>query len=326
MIRFFFVTILFSLAISSPPLCQGALAAEPAVIDGIAAVVNGEVITFSQVRGLTLPRERLLRSQYTGEELDKQIKTVRAEALQDLIDRQLIVQQFKKDQFQLPDFFVEQRVNDIIRESFGGDRNAFIKTLQAQNYSLSEFKKNEFEKIVVAAMRGKNVKPNTIASPQKIEEYYRTHREEFTSKEEIHLRMIMIPSRALEGNAASQKAMAEELLSKLASGAEFERIAQMYSEDSTRDQGGDWGWVGRKTLAPELEKVAFNLPTKKVSRIVELGGNYYILRVDEKHGGSTKSLAEVRTDVEKKLLNEEARRLQENWLAGLRQKASIRTF
>ncbi|MGZ5024795.1 MAG: peptidylprolyl isomerase, partial [Chthoniobacterales bacterium] len=294
--------------------------------DGIAAIVNGEVITFSQVRGITLPRERLLRSQYTGEELEKQIKQMRAEALQDLIDRQLIVQQFHKDQLQLPDFFVEQRIQDIIRENFGGDRNAFIKTLQAQNYSMSEFKKSELEKIIVAAMRGKNVHPNTIASPQKIAEYYRAHREEFTSKEEIHLRMIMIPSRAAEGNAASQKAMAEELLSKLAGGAEFERIAQMYSEDSTRDQGGDWGWVGRKTLAPELEKVAFNLPLKKISRIVELGGNYYILRVDEKRGGDTKSLEQVRTDVEKKLLNEEAQRLQENWLAGLREKASIRTF
>lgn len=324
MSRFFCVAILLSLSLHSFGHTAGA--AEPAVIDGIAAIVNNDIITFSQVRGLTLPRERLLRSQFTGEELDKQIKAVRAEALQDLIDRQLIVQQFKKEELSLPSFFVEQRINDIIKENFGGDRNAFIKTLQAQNYSLSEFKKNEFEKIIVAAMRGKNVKPNTIASPQKIEEYYRTHREEFTSKEEIHLRMIMIPSRALEGNAASQKAMAEEILSKLASGADFERIAQMYSEDSTRDQGGDWGWVERKTLAPELEKVAFNLPVKKVSRIVDLGGNYYILRVDEKRGGETKPFAEVRAEVEKKLINDEARRLQENWLAGLRQKANIRTF
>ncbi len=326
MIRFAFATILFSLALSLQPMCRGLLAAEAAVIDGIAAIVNGEVITFSQVRSITLPRERLLRSQYKGEELEKQIKATRAEALQDLIDRQLIVQEFKKDEYQLPGYFVEQRITDIIRENFGGDRNAFIKTLQAQNYSLSEFRKNEYEKIVVAAMRGKNVKPNTIASPTKIDEYYRTHRSEFTTKPEIHLRMIMIPSRALEGNAASQKAMAEEILGKLAGGADFERMAQMYSEDSTRDQGGDWGWIGEKTLAPELEKIAFSLPVKKVSRIVELGGNFYILRVDERRGGDTKSLAEVRSDVEKKLLNDEARRLQENWLAGLRQKASIRTF
>ncbi|MDQ6624475.1 MAG: peptidylprolyl isomerase [Verrucomicrobiota bacterium] len=298
----------------------------PEVIDGIAAVVNGEVITYSQVRAVVGPRERLLRQQYRGEELQKKVKEVRDSALQDLIDRQLIVQQFNEEKLSLPEYFVDQRMNDIIRDSFGGDRNAFVKTLQAQNYSLSQFRQEEYNKIIVAAMRGKNVKANTSTSPTKVEEYYRHHRDEFTSKEEVKLRMIMIPSRALEGNAASQKGLAEEILGKLAGGADFERMAQMYSEDSTRDTGGDWGWVGRKTLAPELEKVAFNLPLKKISRIVELGGNFYILRVDEKRGGETKPLAQVRDEIEKKLNQEEAQRLQENWLAGLRQKATIRRF
>ncbi len=326
MMRSFLVVSLMALTLVLPTLGHAAAAGESQVIDGIAAIVNGQIITFSQVRALTQPRERLLRQQLTGVDLETQLKKMRAEALQDLIDRELIVQAFKKEQLSLPDYFVEQRTNEIIRENFGGDRNTFMKMLQAQNYSLSEFKKNELEKIIVSAMRGKNVKPNTSASPAKIEEYYRTHRVEFSSKEEVKLRMIMVPSRSLEGNSASQKAMAEEILGKLASGADFSRMAQMYSEDSTRDQGGDWGWIERKTLAPELEKVAFNLPLKKTSNIVELGGNYYILRVEEKRGGVTKSLTEVRADVEKKLLQAEAQRLQENWLTGLRQKATIRTF
>jgi parvulin-like peptidyl-prolyl isomerase len=254
------------------------------------------------------------------------MQEVRKSALQDLIDRQLIVQSFKKEGFSLPDYFVEQRMSEIIRENFGGDRNTFVKTLQAQNYTLGQFRKDEFDKIIVAAMRGKNVKPNIVASPTRIRDYYAKHRDEFTSKEQLHLRMIMVPSRSLEGNAAAQKAMAEEILGKLANGADFARMAQMYSEDSTRDLGGDWGWIERKTLAPELEKVAFTLPVQKISNIVELGGNYYILRVDEKKGGVTKPFAEVRSDIEKKLLQEEAQRLQNNWLAGLRQKATIRTF
>jgi len=268
----------------------------------------------------------LLRQQYTGAELEQKLKEVRANALQDLIDRELIVQKFHEDKLDLPEYFVEQRMNDIIRDNFGGDRNAFMKTLQAQNYSLSQFRHEEYNKIIVSAMRGKNVKPNTAASPLRIQEYYKNHKEEFTTKEEIKLRMIMVPSHSVDGNAASQKALAEEILSKLAGGADFERMAQMYSEDVSRDSGGDWGWIARKTLAPELEKVAFNLPTKKISRIVELGGNYYILRVDEKRGGVTKALAEVRDEVEKRVLDEEAMRLQENWLAGLRQKATIRRF
>ncbi|MBA2743319.1 MAG: SurA N-terminal domain-containing protein, partial [Chthoniobacterales bacterium] len=93
---------------------------EPQVVDGIAATVNGDVITFSQVRGLTAPRERLLRQQLRGAELEKQIKTVREGALKDLIDRQLIIQSFRKEKLGLPDYFVEQRTNDVIRENFGG--------------------------------------------------------------------------------------------------------------------------------------------------------------------------------------------------------------
>jgi peptidyl-prolyl cis-trans isomerase SurA len=326
MIRPLFLALFACAAMLFSSLSHGALAAEPEVIDGIAAIVNGEVITHSQIRMVIGPRERLLRSQYQGEDLRKAMKEVREAALKDLIDRQLIVQAFKKEQLSLPDYFVEQRMNDIIRENFNGDRNTFIKTLQAQNYSVSEFKKNEFEKIIVAAMRGKNVKPTTAVSPTKIAEYYRKNREEFSSKQEVKLRMIMVPSRAEEGNAASQKSLAQEILGKVAGGADFARIAQMYSEDSTRDSGGDWGWIERKTLAAALEKVAFSLPKGKVSNIVELGGNYYILKVDDRRGGVVKSLAEVRPDIERKLMQEEAQRLQENWLASLRQKATIRTF
>ena len=305
---------------------QVALAEESQVVDGIAAVVNTDVITYSQVRAVSGPRERLLRSQLKGDELAKQIKAARDAALKDLIDRQLIVQSFNKEKFELPDHFVDERVNDIIRDSFGGDRQTFIKTLQAQNYSLSEFKKHEKESIIVQAMRGKNVKVTTMIPPAKISEYYNKHRAEFTAKEQIKLRMIVIPTHAKEGNAAAQKAVAEEILGKLADGAPFDRMAQIYSEDSTRELGGDWGWIERKTLAAPLEKVAFNLAPGRVSHIVEVGGNYFILKVEEKRGGETPSFAKLRPEIEKKLMEEEAQRQQEIWLAGLRQKAYIRTF
>jgi parvulin-like peptidyl-prolyl isomerase len=324
--RRLFISLLAASVLPFSPLCQGALAEESRVIDGIAAIVNGDVITYSQVRALSAPRERLLLSQFKGEELAKQIKAAREAALKDLIDRQLIVQSFRKEKYEIPEHFVDEHVSDIIRDDFGGDRNAFIKTLQAQNFSLTEFKKMEMEKIIVQAMRGKNVKMNTIISPTKVKEYYDQHRSEFTVKEQVKLRMIMIPTRAAEGNSAAQKAIAEEILGKLADGAPFDRMAQMYSEDATRDSGGDWGWIERKTLAAPLEKVAFNLPPGRVSHVIEVGPNYYILKVDEKRGGDTPTLAKMRPEIEKKLLQEDSQRQQELWLAGLRQKAYIRIF
>ncbi len=322
MVRLLLIVLTLSSAV---PLSRGAAVGEaPEVIDGIAAVVNSDVITYSQVRTLSAPKEKLLRTQFRGAELDAKIKEARAAAVKDLIDRQLIVQAFKKEGFQIPDHFLDQRVKDIIQENFGGDRNTFIKTLQAQNYTIGDFRKLEADKLIVQAMRHKNVQLDTLVSPNKIQDYYHHHRADFTSKEQIKLRMIMIPAR--ESDQAAQKSMAEEILSKLVNGAEFERMAQIYSEDSTRDLGGDWGWVDRGTLAAPLERIAFNLSVGKVSNIIDLGGNYYILKVEDKHGGETRPFAQVREEIEKKLLQEEAQKKQEQWLASLRQKAYIKTF
>jgi peptidyl-prolyl cis-trans isomerase SurA len=324
--RWFAIPLLAASGAALLPLCCAAFAGEPEVINGIAAIVNGDVITYSQVRELSAPREKLLRSQYTGPELEKALKEAREAALKDLIDRRLIIQAFQKEKFQIPDHFVDEQVHGIIKESFGGDRNTFIKTLEAQSYSLGEFKEKETERMIVQAMRAKNVKRNPISSPTKVEEYYKKHRAEFTAKEQVKLRMIMIPGHADTGQSATQKALAEEVLGQLAGGAEFERIAQTYSEDGTRDAGGDWGWIGRNSLAEPLDKIAFILPIGRICIIIDYGGNYYILKVEERQGGTTRSLAEARPDIEKKLLQEEAQDLQERWIAGLRAKAYIRTF
>ena len=322
-----FATILLAVCgIAVWPFCGAAPAEQAQVVDGIAAVVNGDVITYSQVRALSAPREKLLRQQLTGKDLDSKLIELRQMALKDLIDRRLVIQAFKKESYQIPDHIVDERMHQIIRESFGGDRNTFIKTLEAQNYTLGEFKEKETERIMVQAMRSHNVKMNSIISPPKVEEYYKKHRAEFTSKEQIKLRMIMISGQKDTANAASQKALAEEVLGKLAGGAEFDRTAQVYSEDSTRDNGGDWGWIEHNTLAAPLEKFAFNMPVGRISNIIDYAGNYYILKVEDKHGGSTKSLAEMRSDIEKRLIQEEAQGIQERWIASLRAKAYIKTF
>src|SRR5438132_5758681 len=308
------------------PFCCAAFAEEAQVVDGIAAVVNGDVITYSQVHDLSAPREKLLRKQLTGKELEKKLIELREMALKDLIDRRPVIHAFKKESYQIPDHIVDERMHQIIRESFGGDRNTFIKTLEAQNYTLGEFKEKETERIMVQAMRSHNVKMNSIISPTKVEDYYRKHRNEFTTKEQIKLRMIMISGQKDTASAPAQKALAEEVLGKLAAGDEFDHTAQVYSEDSTRDNGGDWGWIERNTLAAPLEKFAFNMPVGRISNIIDYAGNYYILKVEDKHGGTTRSLSEARSDIEKKLLQVEAQGIQERWIASLREKAYIRTF
>ena len=304
------------------------LYASPDVVDGVAAIVNDDVITFSQVRELVAPRERSLRSTYQGQDLIDKVREARKGALQDLIDRQLILQEFKKKDFAIPQHIIDERVDEIIRTEFGGDRQAFIRTLQAQGYTMTKFREAERDKIIVQAMRYQNVKSDFIVSPVKIGTLYTTSKEELTTPEQIHLWMIAVnKSTSISGGQLDpQRAMAQEIHDKLAKGGKFDQLAQMYSSDSSSKTGGDWGMIDRKTLNDSLTKAAFKLDLNKVSPVIDEGSCYYILKVTERKAAYTKPLAEVRPDLEQRVMSTERERIQDQWLTGLRQKAFIKTF
>ncbi len=299
------------------------------VVDGVAAVVNGDVITFSQVRELVGPRERGIRASATSpDDMVKKVRDARMAALEDLIDRQLIIQEFKKKDFKIPDNIVNDRVETIIREEFGGDRQAFVRTLQAQNFTMAKFRDAEREKIIVQAMRFQNVKSDFIVAPSKVDGLYKTSIPSLTTPEQVHLSLIAINkgTTVSPGEADTQRAVAEEVRSKLLKGAKFDQLAQLYSDDSSRQVGGDWGWIDRKTLNEKLTNVAFKLDANKISPVIDYENAYYILRVVERKNAVTKPIADVRPDLEKKVNADERQRLQEQWIKGLRAKAFIKRF
>lgn len=294
------------------------------VLDGVAAIVNGEVITFSQVREIVGDRERSLHDMYQGKELNAKIAETRLAAINELIDRQLILADFKKNKFTIPPYVIDEHIKTVIRDQFGGDRQAFTRTLNAQGYSLEKFRQLETDKIIIQAMRQKNVKTDPIVPPQKVDSYYASHHDEFSTQDQVKLRMIVIK----QGDVGdeSKKKTADDIRAQLKSGSKFESLAQMYSEDSTQDSGGDWGWIDRKTLNENLTTAAFKLKKGEVSPVINQNGNYYILMVEDRKNGILKPLSEVRGVIEQKLIQIQRQELQQKWINGLRKKAYIKMF
>jgi peptidyl-prolyl cis-trans isomerase SurA len=295
------------------------------ILDGVAAVVNGDVITYSQVRELVGAREEAARQMLSGQELVNKVKELRESALQDLIDRQLVLQEFKKKGLQVPDYVLDDRINEIIRDEFGGDRSAFLRTLSAQGYSLSRFRQIEMEKVKVQAMRHQSLNSKLVVPPRRIEEYYREHIADYTVNAQVKLLMIVLPQSSGDGPEA-QKKVAEELRRRIQEGADFGDLARLYSEDSTAETGGDWGWIEEKTLNETLSKAAFRLDAGEVSPVIEFGGNYYLLYAEAKKNAKTQPLSEVREEIKKRLEQEQQVKQMTDWIKNLREKAYIKTF
>jgi hypothetical protein len=65
-------------------------------VDGPAAVVNGHAITLSQVRRLTVEKERAVREKYNCEAPREKLIEIPNQALNELIDEGLILDEFEK--------------------------------------------------------------------------------------------------------------------------------------------------------------------------------------------------------------------------------------
>jgi hypothetical protein len=126
-------------------------------LEGIAAEVKSadqkDVITFSQVRALTGPKEKEAAEGLKAMELVEKIKEIRAAAIQTLIDRTLALHEFKAEGRTVPDEFVDRRIDRIIKRDFGGDRTALLRVLRERGLTWQQFRTHEREEIALEEMR-----------------------------------------------------------------------------------------------------------------------------------------------------------------------------
>ena len=78
-------------------------------------------------------------------------------ALDDLINRELVLQEFKAKGYNLAEKIIDDRIERIISEKFLGERSSFIADLKKQGRTLEEFRKRERDKVIIEAMRQKIV-------------------------------------------------------------------------------------------------------------------------------------------------------------------------
>ena len=292
--------------------------------DGVKAVVNDTVITYSQVEEFTAPAADALRRQYPDapDTFQQKLNDALSDSLEQLVERQLILRSFDAEGYQLPETYVDQLVQDRIRAI--GDRVTFIKTLQAEGMTVEQFRKNVRDQYIEQALRQKNVSSEIVISPYKVETYYLAHQDDFKLEDQIKLRMIVLNKTSTDDTNTVQRA--GEILAEIKKGATFAEMATVYSDGSQKNQGGDWGWVERSVLRKDLAEAAFSLAPGQVSGVIDTPESVYLMLVEQTRPAHVQPLGEVRDDIEKTLRTQEQARLEKQWIDGLKKKTFIRYF
>jgi peptidyl-prolyl cis-trans isomerase D len=141
---------------------------------------------------------------------------------------------------------------------------------------------------------------NYTPSDQEIEEYYRRNlKARFTHPDLVHAQHILIsvPAGATAAEKAAAKAKAEDILKQLQKGANFNELAQKYSDDaSNKGKGGDLGFFPRGQMIKPFEDAVFKMKPGEIA-IVETNFGYHVVKVDEVKAAHVDTLQEARPKI-----------------------------
>ena len=201
--------------------------AKPIVLNSIRAVVNGEPITQSMVDAAVQTQVRVWlmgnKGMVSKAQAEREIREMEERALDDLIDRKLILTEFERLGGNIKEQYVDESVTRFVQERFSGDRDKFVKELNESGMTISQFRDMQKDQIAIQALRSQNSGSNTIPNtPWEKKEKYNEIKGELASEGKVQLRIMSIPKQTPDSTLDAQEALLKELVGKLNSGADFD--------------------------------------------------------------------------------------------------------
>ena len=243
-----------------------------------------------------------------------------------------------------PAEFEEQLRRSLIAEKLQAAIAGWVRVSDAE-VEQEYHKRNEKVKLELAVFTASNFRNGITPTDAEIAAEFAAHPDTFTMPEKRRVRFLSIDAQSLARNAsvtdaevlarytqnqpqystpeqirashilfktegkddATVKKLAESVLVKAkAPGADFAALAKQYSDDDTKTKGGDLDYFGHGTMVKEFDDAAWKLKPGEVSDLVKTQFGYHIIKFVDKRAAATKSLAEVKMQIQDQIRNEKA--------------------
>lgn len=157
------------------------------------------------------------------------------------------------------------------------------------NEAVEEFRRGALTRqLILDETKGITVEPSEI------EAFYNQYKREFAAPEEIRVREIVV----------SSESVAKEILIALLQGGDFATVARERSLSASASKGGDLGFVKFGEKFDNFNKAVTLLEPGQISPVFKGPEGFYIVRVEEKKGGSIPPLNEVYDQIKAGLLQQ----------------------
>lgn len=263
-------------------------------IDGIAAVIDDEVILLSELNAYVSLRMSSLG--VTPDKIDK--KKFQKTCLNELIDGKVLLVHGKKDSMiSITNEEVDQATNNHISMLLQ-QNNLTLDSLETelkrqQGITLAKFK-SDARKVIREQLLKQKVQQSYLYSnkvtKKDVKQFFNEYKDSLPKMGESVL-LSKLSLKISPSEDIRQKAF-EEIMSikqRLDNGADFEELAKKYSDGPEAAEGGHLGFIAKGTLSELVfEEKAFNLPVGQISEPFETRLGFHIVNVLEKRDQKVK--------------------------------------
>lgn len=314
----------FSILVSAPamaestfqrlPISQNSLQEHKFLLDRVVAVVDKEVITWSELyRSMEFETGLNLKN---VNEADRRrfFKENEATFLEMLIDRRLQLQAAKRLDISASNEEIKEAVEGIKKKYNLSDKD-FDESLKAEGMSLDEYKKRLSEQIVLSKVVNQQVRSKIIVTEDEINDYLLKNK-----GSAYRIRQILI-KKTKDRDRDSMIAKAQEAIARIKAGEDFSSVAFSLSEDPSSKTGGDLGIVKKELLSKEFLDVISKMKVGDISEPFFTDKGLHIIKLDESL--EQKSQEEMKEMARKKVFEIKFNDAYRIWIRSLREKAFI---
>lgn len=276
--------------------------------DGIAAIVNNEVITLSELHNEIHDEVIRLKARFRGKEFERRLLQKQYHVLNDLIEKRLQFQEAKAKGFKISDDELDQA---LTRLGQNGQAGSFAKSREEIRKDLLLQKLLNFE-----------VRRLIMVSPDEIREHYEKYEHQFLDSTRYRIRQILFLAGPGE-NLKETKREAENVYEKLKNGGDFSELAEQYSDGPERVRGGELGFIPKNELLVPIARALDTMKAGDISPPLESDLGIHIIILDAKESGKARSFGEVENKIRTILIEQKTRDTYQSWLTKLKEKAYI---
>ena len=289
--------------------------------ESILASVNGEGITLADVLRETAPEEQTAMQLYSQNKLPAQLEQLRRQAVDRIIDRKLLVQEFQRLKLELPSQYVENLLDDLAVNFGCKTRSELARKAREAGTSLAELRTKASQRIMADMVIGRELYGAAAPTPREMYEYFQEHEQDFSKPEEINLALLLL---APDANDDTVRKLSENLH---ASPDGFAEAVKAFSVGPNREQGGTVGFLDRTRLREEFlnaVNAAGELNPGMVLGPVATEEGRYFLKIVAVTPGVKADFAKIQPEIEKRMDQENRSKAVDALRQRLREKAVIR--